>query len=72
MHPIHPAVEKPRRSGRTAARGLAVVACTLLGRAMTPAFELVTVAMVYLVAVVLIAFRYGRGPAVAASVFGVA
>ncbi|HEY8067672.1 MAG TPA: sensor histidine kinase KdpD [Burkholderiales bacterium] len=50
----------------------AVVACTLLGRAMTPSFELVNVAMVYLLAVVLIAFRFGRGPAVLASVFGVA
>jgi two-component system, OmpR family, sensor histidine kinase KdpD len=50
----------------------AVGFCTLLGQAMTPAFELVNVAMVYLLAVVLIAFRYGRGPAVAASVFGVA
>ena len=50
----------------------AVVGCTLLGRAMTPAFELVNVAMVYLLAVVLFAFRYGRGPAVLASVLGVA
>jgi two-component system sensor histidine kinase KdpD len=50
----------------------AVVACTLLGLAMTPAFELVNVAMVYLLAVALIAFRYGRGPAIAASVLGVA
>jgi two-component system sensor histidine kinase KdpD len=50
----------------------AVLACTLLGQAMTPAFELVNVAMVYLLAVVLIAFRYGRGPAVAASIAGVA
>jgi two-component system sensor histidine kinase KdpD len=49
-----------------------VVACTLLGQAMTPAFELVNVAMVYLLAVVLIAFRYGRGPAVSTSMLGVA
>jgi two-component system sensor histidine kinase KdpD len=34
-------------------------------------FELVNVAMVYLLAVVLIAARYGRGPAVATSVFAV-
>ena len=51
---------------------LAVAACTLLGLAMTPAFELVNVAMVYLLAVAVIAFRHGRGPAVAASVLGVA
>ena len=50
----------------------AVVACTMLGMVMTPAFELVNVAMMYLLAVVLIAFRYGRGPAVTTSVFGVA
>ncbi|HTQ76758.1 MAG TPA: DUF4118 domain-containing protein, partial [Burkholderiales bacterium] len=51
---------------------VAVTACTLLGMVMTPAFELVNLAMVYLLAVVLIAFRFGRGPAVATSVFGVA
>src|SRR5262249_35243375 len=43
-----------------------------LGRVMTPAFELVNVAMVYLLAVVLVAFRFGRGPAIATSVMGVA
>ena len=50
----------------------ATAACTLIGHLMTPAFELVNVAMVYLLAVVLIAFRYGRGPSVVASVLGVA
>jgi two-component system sensor histidine kinase KdpD len=55
-----------------AAAAAAVVGCTLLGQAMTPAFELVNVAMIYLLAVVLIAFRWGRGPSIAASVFGVA
>ena len=49
-----------------------VVACTLLGLAIAPAFELVNIAMVYLLAVALIAFRHGRGPAVVTSVFGVA
>ena len=47
-------------------------ACTLLGMAMSPAFELVNIAMVYLLAVVLLAARYGRGPAIATSVLGVA
>ena len=66
-----------RRQRQGALAGLrlgvaAVAACTLLGLAMTPAFELANVAMVYLLAVVLIASRYGRGPAVAASVLGVA
>jgi two-component system sensor histidine kinase KdpD len=62
---------KPRWPGYAWSLG-AVFACTLLGHAMTPAFELVNVAMVYLLAVVLIAFRSGRGPAVLASLFGVA
>jgi len=48
-----------------------VILCTLLGHFMTPAFELVNVAMVYLLAVVLVAFRSGRGPAITASVLGV-
>jgi two-component system sensor histidine kinase KdpD len=46
--------------------------CTTLGMVMNPLFELVNVAMVYLLAVVLIAARYGRGPAVATSVMAVA
>jgi two-component system sensor histidine kinase KdpD len=50
----------------------ATAACTVLGMAMSPAFELVNIAMVYLLAVVLLAARYGRGPAVATSVLGVA
>ena len=50
----------------------ATAACTLLGMAMSPAFELVNIAMVYLLAVVLLAARYGRGPAIATSVLGVA
>jgi len=50
----------------------ATAACTLLGMAMSPAIELVNIAMVYLLAVVLLAARYGRGPAIATSVLGVA
>ena len=50
----------------------AAVASTLLGLAMAPRFDLVNVAMVYLLAVVCIALRFGRGPVVAASVLGVA
>ena len=46
--------------------------CTAAGTLMNPLFELVNVAMVYLLAVVLIAARYGRGPAVATSVLAVA
>src|SRR6266513_3160184 len=53
--------------------GLAAVAlCTAIGTLMSPMFELVNIAMVYLLAVVLIAVRFGRGPAIAASVLAVA
>jgi len=47
-------------------------ACTLAGLWMSPLFELTNIAMVYLLAVVLIAVRYGRGPAMATSVVAVA
>ena len=50
----------------------AVFACTLAGWAMTDRFDLVNIAMVYLLAVVLVALRFSRGPAVLASVLGVA
>ena len=50
----------------------ATVFCTAAGMLMSPLFELVNVAMVYLLAVVLIAARYGRGPAVATSIVAVA
>lgn len=49
----------------------AVVACTLAGLAMRPRFDLVNVAMVYLLGVVVIALRFPRGPAIAAAVGGV-
>jgi len=51
---------------------VATAACTALGLMTSPLFELVNVAMMYLLAVVLIAARYGRGPAVATSVLAVA
>lgn len=46
----------------------ATVLCTLIGFAMQGRFELVNIAMVYLLAVVGVALRYARGPAVATSV----
>jgi len=63
--------DKPRWPGY-AAGVLATAACTAIGLKLSPLFELVNIAMVYLLAVVLIASRWGRGPAVAASVFAVA
>ncbi len=50
----------------------ATVACTLAGLAMRPRFDVVNIAMVYVLAVVLIAFRFSRGPATVASVLAVA
>jgi two-component system, OmpR family, sensor histidine kinase KdpD len=44
----------------------------MAGVAITPRFELVNVAMLYLLAVVLIALRFGRGPTIATSVLSVA
>ena len=46
----------------------AVAAATLAGWAMHPRFDLVNIAMVYLLAVVVVALRFSRGPAVVASV----
>jgi two-component system sensor histidine kinase KdpD len=63
--------EKQRWPGY-AAGVVATAACTALGLQMSPLFELVNIAMVYLLAVVVIASRWGRGPAVATSVFAVA
>jgi K+-sensing histidine kinase KdpD len=50
----------------------ATAACTLAGMLMSPLFELVNIAMVYLLGVVVIALRCSRGPAVAASLLSVA
>jgi len=49
----------------------ATALATLAGLAISPRFELANIAMLYLVAVVLIALRFGRGPVVAASILGV-
>jgi two-component system sensor histidine kinase KdpD len=50
----------------------ATLACTLAGYAMSPRLDLVNVAMLYLLGVVLVALRFTRGPAAAASVLSVA
>ncbi|MGH7685172.1 MAG: DUF4118 domain-containing protein, partial [Vulcanimicrobiaceae bacterium] len=46
----------------------ATATCTIAGFAMQRRFDLVNIAMVYLVAVVIIALRFSRGPAIAVSV----
>lgn len=58
-------------SGYAWAAGATAV-CTLAGWAMHPRFDLVNIAMVYLLAVVIVALRFPRGPAIAASVLCVA
>ena len=50
----------------------AVAACTALGAVVSPLFELANIAMIYLLTVALVALRFGRGPAILASVLGVA
>lgn len=46
-------------------------ACTLAGLAMRPRFDLVNIAMVYVLAVVVVALRFPRGPAIATAVLSV-
>ena len=50
----------------------ATALCTLAGFAMTPRFDIVNIAMVYLLAVVVIALRFSRGAAIASAVLCVA
>jgi two-component system sensor histidine kinase KdpD len=47
---------------------VAAAACTAAGLAMWPRFDAVNVALMYLLAVVVVALRHSRGPAIAASV----
>lgn len=49
----------------------AAAAATLAGFAMTPRFDLVNVAMVYVLGVALVALRHPRGPAIAAALAGI-
>jgi two-component system sensor histidine kinase KdpD len=68
---LAPKSEKARWRGY--AWGVAAIAlCTALGHWMSPAFELVNIAMVYLLAVSLVAARFGRGPAITTSILAVA
>jgi len=48
-----------------------VLVCTLAGLAMQARFDLVNIAMVYLLAVVVVAARFSRGPAIAAALLSV-
>ncbi|MGH2543909.1 MAG: DUF4118 domain-containing protein, partial [Ardenticatenaceae bacterium] len=54
-------------------KGVGVVLfCTLVARLMFPFFELTNLIMVYLLGVVFVAARYGRGPSLLASLLSVA
>jgi two-component system sensor histidine kinase KdpD len=57
--------------GYACAAGAALL-CTLIGLAMVPRFDIVNIAMIYLLAVVVIALRFSRGAAIASSVLCVA
>src|SRR5436190_11481920 len=65
-------MSKPLRWAGYAWAAGATAVCTLAGLSMQPRFDLVNIAMVYLLAVVIIALRFARGPAIAASVLCVA
>src|SRR5689334_2674992 len=52
--------------------GVAALSATAAGLAMRGRFDLVNIAMVYLLGVVLVALRFSRGPAVATALFSVA
>lgn len=70
-------VEKPLRHWRHAWRGhlealLATVFTTLVASPLLPYFELSNIVMLFLLNVVLLAARHGRGAAISATVLGVA
>jgi two-component system sensor histidine kinase KdpD len=70
LAPRDAAFEKPRWPGYAVGTASAA-ACTIAGVWMSPLFELTNIAMVYLLAVALVAVRYGRGPAIATSILAV-
>ena len=51
---------------------VAVALCTLIGQAMAPRFDVVNIAMVYLLALVVIASRFSRGAAITCATLSVA
>jgi two-component system sensor histidine kinase KdpD len=64
---------RPRSGWREYASALGVVVgCTVIGAVMRGFFELTNVVMVFLLGVLVAAIRFGRGPAILASVLSVA
>jgi two-component system sensor histidine kinase KdpD len=72
LQPTRPSRSEKRRWVGYAWAVAAVAACSAMGAVVAPLFELVNIAMINLLAVVLVALRFGRGPAVLASVLAVA
>jgi len=65
-----PSEEDPRDAGKTMRYVWTVAAClatTLLATALLPYFDLANIVMLFLLTVVLVAVRFGRGPAVLAA-----
>jgi two-component system sensor histidine kinase KdpD len=65
------AVPQPRRVRRYAYAALAVTAASLASWAMVGSFDRLNLVMVYLLAVVFVATRFGRGPSIFAAVASV-
>src|SRR5262249_32716267 len=55
-----------------AAASIAALTFTALGLAMSPRFDLVNIAMVYLLGVVVVALRFSRGPAILVALLSIA
>jgi two-component system sensor histidine kinase KdpD len=64
-------IEWRKYAGYASAAGAALL-CTLAGLAMTPRFDIVNIAMLYLLAVVVIALRFSRGAAIFSAAVSVA
>jgi len=65
----HHGIKKPLNYLKSVA---VIAACTLLAHLMFGRFELANLVMVYLMGVIFVATRFGRGPSIMASIVGVA
>jgi two-component system sensor histidine kinase KdpD len=68
---VLPTPQTTIRWGHYARAFLIIVLCTLVAAVMFPIFEPANIIMVFLVGIVLIAVRYGRGPSIFASLASV-
>jgi len=76
QEPVTPPVRQPVQltsSWVAYLKGIGIVAvCTLLSNVITPHLELANLIMLYLLGVMFVALRYGRGPSIVASLLSVA